>query len=95
MVSMATRTSEMPARKFALGENILLQLTLQRKDRGGLQQHPGNGGVKISLVVLVLRCSLCSLPGLAVVLVPCSDKATPSHYLKPCCFSPKRLKWQV
>lgn len=92
MVSMATHTSEMPVRKFALGENILLQLTLQRKDRGGLQQHPRNGCVKISLVVLVLQCSVYSLPGLAVAFVPCSDKATPSHYLQPCCFSPKKAE---
>lgn len=89
MVSMATRTSEMPVRKFALGENILLQLTLQRRDRGGLQQHPTNGGVKISLVILVQQCSVCSLPGLAVAFVPCSDKATPSHHLQLLFFSKK------
>lgn len=93
MVSMATRTSEMPVRKFALGENILLQLTLQRKDRGGLQQHPRNGGVKISRVVLVGQCSVHSLPGLAAPFAPCSDQTTPSHYLKR--FSPKRPKWRV
>lgn len=89
MVSMATRTSEMPVRKFALGENILLQLTLQRKDRGGLQQHPRNGGVKISRVVLVVQCSVHSLPGLAAPFAPCSDKATPSHCLKRVVFLQK------
>lgn len=95
MVSMATRTSEMPVRKFALGENILFQLTLQRKDRGGLQQHPRNCSVKISLVVLVLQCLVYFLSGLVVAFVPCSDKVTPSHYLQPCSFSPKRPKGQL
>lgn len=58
MVSMATCTSEMPVRKFALGEKILLQLTLQGSTEVGCGNILEMADVKISLVIFLLQAAL-------------------------------------
>lgn len=90
-VSMATCTSEMPTRKFALGEkNILLQLTLQRGTEVGCSSPLQRAWVKIALLPVLLQCSALAALGWHTVgrlmaLGPCHHKATPSCFLQPLC----------
>lgn len=61
MVSMATCTSEMPVRKFALGEENSASTHVASKHRGGLRQYPRNGSCKnISGDFSSAVLSLCS-----------------------------------
>lgn len=98
MVSMATRTSEMPVRKFALrGKKILLQLTLQASTEVGCGNTLGMADVKISLVIFLLQRSACSLPGWRtedwlMAFVPRSYKAMPCRYLQPRRFFPRKAE---
>lgn len=91
MVSMATRTSEMPARKFALGENILLRLHVAKEGQrwAGCSSTPENKNIPGGLGCAVLGL----FPAWAGWDI--CDKATPSHYLQSCWFSPKRPKGEL